>query len=49
MSWPSNWRGLGPAISRAEADRLRAEAAANGHEIWIEARVGPEPEAEAGL
>ncbi len=49
MSWPWNWYGTGPAISQAESDRLHAEAAVNGHEIWIEARIEPQPEAEAGL
>ena len=49
MSWPWNWYGAGPAITQAEADRLHAEAAADGYQIWIEARIEPEPETEAGM
>jgi hypothetical protein len=43
MSWPWHWYGTGPAISQAESDRLHAEAEAAGYQVFIEARVVPEP------
>ena len=45
MSWPWHRYVTGPVIS--QADRLHAEAATSGFQIWIEARVEPEPEAGA--
>ena len=48
MSWPWNWIGQGPAITESETARIRAEAAARGEEVYIEARIVPDHEIEAG-
>ena len=45
MNSPRHWYVTGQLIS--QADRLHAEEAASGCQIWIEARVEPEPEAGA--
>ncbi len=50
MSWPWHWYGTGPAITGSQAARIRAEAAARGTGICIDARIVPDrqTEAEAG-
>jgi hypothetical protein len=44
MSWPWHWYGTGPVISQDEAARIHAVVKAAGYQIWIEARIEPEPE-----
>jgi hypothetical protein len=41
MRRPRGWCGTGPPISQAGADH--AEAEASGRQVWIEARVAPDP------